>query len=152
MAKTKVKQGEIIKLIIDGDTLVKYNKYYFAKYPRRRVAPILIPTHPSINKWFIMKRPAMNHLKEQWKIFIMWVIENEGLSGLKIQSCTMEFVSFFRTRIRVDCDNTTPKFILDGFVLSGLIVDDDYLHLQSLTLRCAYDKLRPRTEILIHIL
>jgi len=151
MAKTKVKKGESIKLIIDADTLVKYHKYYFAKYPRRRVAPITLPTHPSINKWFILKRPAMNHLKEQWKEFIVWFVEDMKLKDAKIERCTMEFISFFKTRIRTDCDNMTPKFILDGFVMAGLIVDDDYLHLQTLTLRCGYDKYHPRTEILITV-
>ena len=149
---TKIKKGESIKLIIDSSTLAKYNLWYFQKYPRRRVAPIKFPTHPSINSWFILKRPAMNHLKEQWKNFIIWWIADLGLKDANIKFCSMEFISFFKTRARRDCDNTVPKFILDGMVLSGLILDDDYLHLQSLTLRCVYDKSNPRTEIIITVL
>lgn len=50
---------------------------------------------------------------------------------------------------RVDCDNTVPKFILDGFSESGFIIDDDGKHLHSLTLKTGYDKDNPRTEIKI---
>lgn len=152
MTKMKYKAGDAIKLVIDNDTLLKYNSWYFKEYPRRRVAPIARPTHPSVNAWGILKRPAMNALKGKWKNFTMWFVEDMKLKDAQIERCTMEFTSFFRTRIRVDVDNTTPKFILDGFVLSGFIIDDDSLHLQSLTLRCSYDKSHPRTEIIIHIL
>ena len=62
----------------------------------------------------------------------------------------MTFVSYFKTKIRKDVDNTVPKFFLDGFVASGLLVDDDSEHLESLTLKCEYDKDNPRTEIYIY--
>ena len=56
------------------------------------------------------------------------------------------------TKRRIDPDNTVPKMILDGFVESGFIVDDDGGHLKSLTLKTNHDKNRPRTEIEITIL
>ncbi len=52
---------------------------------------------------------------------------------------------------KADCDNMSPKFIIDGLVESGFIIDDDYKHMHSLTLRVGYDKEHPRTEMLIHI-
>ena len=61
----------------------------------------------------------------------------------------MTFISYFKTKIRKDCDNTVPKFLLDGLAESGFIVDDDSQHLESLTLKCGYDKENPRTEIII---
>ena len=48
-------------------------------------------------------------------------------------------------------DNSCPKFILDGLCESGFIVDDDCEHLTQLTLRCAVDSNRPRTEIVVSI-
>ena len=54
-------------ITIDNNTLIKYNKYYFNLHPKRRKEPIETPHHPSINKWFIMKRPQMNALKQNWK-------------------------------------------------------------------------------------
>lgn len=150
--KIEYKSGDTIKLIIDEKTLKDYNQYYFDKYPKRRVAPIIKPLHPSLNKWIIMKRPQMNDTKQKWREFIVWFIAEEGLSNLKIQSCSIECISYHKTKIRVDVDNTIPKFILDGLVSAGLIIDDDYQHIQSLTLRCGYDKDNPRTEIIIYIL
>jgi len=138
-----------IKLVIDASTLDKYNSYYFKKYPKRKKKPIEAPTHPSINKWMIMKRIMMNALKQSWKDFIIWFVEDNKLTNKKIEQCEMTFVSYFKTKIRKDVDNTVPKFILDGMSESGLIFDDDSLHLTSLTLKCGYDKERPRTEIFI---
>jgi hypothetical protein len=138
-----------IKIIIDNDVLDKYNKYYFSKYPKRKVNPIEQPTHPSINKWMIMRRIMMNAVKCKWKEFIVWFVEDQGLTNKNVKKCSMTFVSYFKTKIRKDVDNTCPKFILDGMVESGLIIDDDSLHVESITLRCGYDKLRPRTEIYI---
>ena len=139
-----------IKLVIDNEVLEKYNEYYFKQYPKRKKIPIESPTHPSINKWMIMKRPQMNDLKQKWKDFIIWFVEENKLTNKKIEQCEMTFISYFKTKIRKDCDNTVPKFILDGIAESGLIIDDDSLHLISLTLKCGYDKEWPRTEIFIY--
>jgi len=96
-----------------------------------------------------MKRPIMNALKQTWKDFIIWFVEENGLTNKQIEKCEMMFISYFKTKIRKDCDNTVPKFILDGLADSGLIIDDDSLHVTSLTLKCDYDKENPRTEIYI---
>lgn len=152
MSKKKYKNGDVITLIINEETLDEYNKYYFTKYPRRKKAPIDRPTHPSINKWFVLKRPAMNQMKANWKEFIVWFVNSRGCAGLNIHLCSMKFTSFFKTKIRSDCDNMTPKFMMDGFCEACLIVDDDYRHVRPLILDCGYDKNNPRTEIEITIL
>ncbi len=137
-------------MIIDNNTIEKYNEYYFKQYPRRKKPPIESPTHPSINKWFVMKRPQMNDLKQKIKEFIVWFVEDQGLTNKGIEKCSMTFVSYFKTRMRTDVDNYTPKFFLDGLVESGFIVSDDYFHVESLLLKCGYDKERPRTEIYVN--
>lgn len=139
-----------IKIVIDNKTLDRYNEYYFTNRPRARVVPIKQPYHPSINQWMIMKRPAMNALKQKWKDFIVWVIEDEGLKDLKVDRCTMTFHVFYGTRRRHDVDNTVPKFILDGLCEAGLIVDDSDKNVCEITLRTGYDKDNPRTEIYIY--
>lgn len=138
-------------MVIDNNTLIEYEKYYFKLHTKARKKPIEQPYHPSINKWMIMKRPMMNALKQRWKDFMMWFIEYNGYTNLHIEECEMIFVSYFKTKIRHDVDNTTPKFILDGLAESGFIIDDDSRHLTSLTLKCEYDKENPRTEIFIKI-
>jgi len=139
-----------ILITIDDEDVKEYLIYYFKKYPNRRVAPIDRPTHPSMNKWMIMKRPQMNDTKQKWKEFTVWIVKKNGLENKMIEECEMTFISYFKTKIRKDVDNTSPKFVLDGFPEARLIIDDDSLHLTSLTLKCGYDKLRPRTEIYIN--
>ena len=73
-----------IKLVIDNNTLSDYEKYYFKNHPRASKKPIDNPYHPSINTWMIMKRPMMNALKQKWKDFIIWFIDNQGYSNLQI--------------------------------------------------------------------
>ena len=136
-----------IKLVIDNQVLSEYEKHYFLLHPKARKKPIDHPYHPSINMWMIMKRPMMNALKQKWKDFIIWFIENQGYSNLRIEKCEMKFTIFYSTNRRHDIDNGVPKFILDGFSESGFIIDDDSRHLTTLTLQCDYDKNNPRTEI-----
>lgn len=141
-----------LNLVLDQKVLDGYNTYYFKKYPRRSKAPIEHPYHESINKWFVMQRPQMNALKQRWKEFCIWWIGNLGLSGKNLDQFEMTFTTYMPTKRRIDPDNTVPKFILDGLVESGFIIDDDGRHLRSLTLKTDYDKERPRTEINIKIL
>ena len=141
-----------LNLVLDQKVLDGYNTYYFKKYPRRSKAPIEHPYHESINKWFVMQRPQMNALKQRWKEFCVWWIETLGYTNLKLDQFEMTFTTYMPTKRRIDPDNTTPKFILDGLSESGLIIDDDGKHLRSLTLKTDYDKERPRTEINIKIL
>lgn len=89
----------------------------------------------------------MNELKQKWKSFIIWWINELGLQDKCLDQFEMIFTTYMPTKRRIDCDNTTPKFILDGFAESGFIVDDDGAHLKSLTLKTGYDKNNPRTEI-----
>jgi Holliday junction resolvase RusA-like endonuclease len=91
----------------------------------------------------------MNALKQAWKDFMIWLVWDNGYSNLKIDECNMTFITYFKTKARHDIDNCVPKFMLDGLVDSGFIVDDNSDHLKCLTLKCDYDRENPRTEILI---
>ncbi len=146
------KEGVNIKqyrIVIDQQTLDRYTNYYFSKHPRATNPPIRHPYHPSINEWMIMKRPMMNALKQKWKDFVVWIIEDQGYSNLRIERCNIDVDTYYATNRRHDVDNSVIKFILDGMCDSGLIVDDDSKHVLSLTLRCHTDKDRPRTELTI---
>lgn len=136
-----------IRLTIDNDVLKKYNDYYFSVHTKAKKEPIPYPYHESINKWMIMKRPMMNALKGKWKDFIVWFIDQQGYSNLRIDKCDITFTAFYPNNRRHDIDNSCPKFILDGLVESGFLVDDDWLHLCELKLRCTVDTKNPRTEI-----
>ena len=141
-----------IKMIIDDVTLSLYDDYYFRKHSKAKKKPIEHPYHPSINEWMIMNRPMMNALKQKWKDFIIWFVEKQGYSNLHIKKCEMIFTTYYQTNRRHDVDNSVPKFIVDGFTESGMIIDDDSTHLTKLTLQCKVDINNPRTEIEIKVL
>lgn len=144
--------SKTIQLTIDNSVLERYNKYYFSLHPKAHVPPIKQPYHESINAWMVMRRPAMNNLKQKWKDFIKWLVEEQGYSNLHIERCEISQNIFYSTNRRHDCDNTTPKAILDGLVESGMIVDDDFNHVTKVVLMCGVDKLNPRTELCITVL
>lgn len=140
-----------ISLVIDDEILESYSEYYFSIHTKAHKTPIPHPYHESINVWMIMKRPMMNALKQKWKDFIKWLVDAKGYTNLGIDKCEIEQIVYYPNNRRHDIDNTVPKFILDGLVESGMIVDDDHLHITKLTLSCGVDIERPRTEIKIKI-
>ncbi len=141
-----------IKLIIDNTVIDNYNKYYFTSHPRARKKQIEKPHHPSINQWCILPRIQMNSLKQKWKNFGIWWINELGYSNTGLKNFNITITVYFDTKRRHDVDNQVPKFLLDAFTESGFIIDDDESHLHSLTLKTDYDKQNPRTEIEINTL
>lgn len=138
-----------IKLVIDNAVLDRYSEYYFSIHKRAKKRPIENPYHESINKWMIMRRPQMNAVKQKWKDLICWVVDTQGYTNLHIEKCEVEQSVFYGNARPHDVDNSVPKFILDGLVQSGMIVNDDCKHLRKLTLMCDVDKEYPRTELYI---
>ena len=141
-----------IKITIDRPLLDRYSDFYFSEHPRARVAPIKNPYHESINKWMIMRRAQMNALKQKWKAFINWLVEDQGYSNLHIERCEISQRIYYPTNRRHDTDNSVPKFVLDGLVESGMIVDDDSKHVIKLILECFVDEDDPRTELYISVI
>lgn len=141
---------EDIFLTIDNSVLDEYNKYYFSIHTKAKNVPIKQPYHPSINEWMIMKRPMMNCLKGKWKDFISWFVCSKGYSNLHIQECELEFITYYGNNRTHDVDNTTPKFIIDGLVVGGMLESDDMNHVKKLILSCGENDGYPRTEIIIH--
>lgn len=142
-------RNKTIKLIINNEVLDRYSDYYFSIHTRATKRPIKCPYHESINAWMIMRRPQMNALKQKWKDFICWFAKEQGYSNLHIEKCEISQHVYYPNNRRHDIDNSVPKFILDGLIESGVIVDDDCRHITKLTLSCGFDKENPRTEIYI---
>jgi hypothetical protein len=138
---------EEIKIIIDNKILEEYSKYYFSKYPRRKKKPIEKTIPPSLNQWMVMRRFQMNYQKQAWKEFGAWIVDHKGLGNKKIEKCNIIIEYFFDNNRRHDADNYTPKNLFDSFTVSGLLVDDDFNHVQSLTIKGNYCRENPRTEI-----
>lgn len=137
----------MIKIIINNDILDIYKNYYFDKYPKRKKTPIVKPIPPSLNSWMIMPRFQMNSQKQAWKEFGEWLVDYYGFRNKKIEKCKIIIEYFFDSKRRHDADNYTPKNLFDSFTVSGLLVDDDFNHVESLTIKGSYSKEDPRTEI-----
>lgn len=142
---------EQYKVVIDRDTVDEYTKHYFQVHTKAVKPPIEQPYHPSINQWMVMKRPMMNALKQKWKDFTVWAVKAQGYANLRIERCTITVHTYYATNRRHDVDNSVIKFILDGMVEAGFIVDDDSKHVMALTLCCHTDKDDPRTEIILNV-
>lgn len=138
-----------MKIIIDQNVVDEYNNLYFATHPRATKKRIDHPYHPSVNVWCIKTRIEMNAIKQNWKDFIVWLVKKCGAENLRLDNVAITYDIYHPSKRRTDPDNYTPKFIHDGFVEAGLLVDDDREHLRSLTIRCHVDKDNPRTEITI---
>jgi hypothetical protein len=141
-----------LQLVITEQTLAEYEKYYFGLHPRAKKRPIPHPYHESINQWMIMKRPMMNALKQKWKDFIVWFVDQQGYANLRIEKCEISFRTYYGNNRRHDPDNSCPKFLIDGLCEGGLLVDDDNKHIARIALECYVDEHNPRTEINITIL
>lgn len=146
MGRTK---KNTITLVIDDNVLDTYSNYYFIQHPKAKKKPIKHPYHESINVWMIMKRPMMNALKQKWKDFIQWFVSEQGYANLHIEKCEISQTVYYPNNRRHDIDNSVPKFILDGLVESGMVVDDDCKHITKLILQCDVDTEHPRTEIVV---
>lgn len=140
------------KIVITQQMVDEYCEEYFKQHPRARKAPITRPAHPSINEYSTIDRRAYNSMKQKWKSFIVWVVDKLGYSNLQIEQCNIHYKTYFKTARVRDLDNLSPKFIFDGFIEAGLIVDDNCHHIKQLVIECDFDKENPRMEFTIEVL
>lgn len=82
----------------------------------------------------------------------MWLVNKLGYENLHIEKFQITMKNYYGNRRRRDNDNQSPKFLLDPLVESGMLVDDDYKHLNPLIIMGDYDKENPRMEIIVDIL
>jgi Holliday junction resolvase RusA-like endonuclease len=102
---------------------------------------------PSNNK-FIGKNQRWQYQseKKKWARIIQLFCVPRPREPLKKSRVTI--IYYFKDKRRRDPDNYSGKFILDGLVQSGIIVDDSFSCI-DLKLIGNVDKENPRTEILI---
>lgn len=105
---------------------------------------------PSNNKFMgngSVKKQAHEYqnIKKQWAILIRLAVgRNKPKEAIEKAIVTITY--FFPNRIRRDPDNYSGKFINDGLVKAGVLVDDSFNNVE-LRLIGNYDKDDPRTEI-----
>jgi Holliday junction resolvase RusA-like endonuclease len=139
------------KIVINNEILNLYKEYYFNKYPKKRVMPILKPIPPSFNYFISIKRIAQNSVKQKYKEFSIWLASYYDVANLKLNKAEFTYTFFFPDHRRRDFDNLllTPKFINDGLVEAGVLVDDNGENLMLKFNSFQYDKNNPRVEFII---
>lgn len=132
---------------IDNAAVARYNAHYKQLHPKSRKPAISKPIPPSMNEFMVMGRAQRNSEKQRWKEFVSWLVADLGLSNTQINRCRVELMYYFHDKRKRDYDNYSGKFVFDGLTASGLLVDDSYFVIESLTIRAEVDRSNPRLVI-----
>ncbi|MBU2685529.1 MAG: hypothetical protein KKF27_20000 [Gammaproteobacteria bacterium] len=105
----------------------------------------LRPNYQKSNFWY--KRAETTKIARE-EAFLMC---RNIVCPVKIDKCEIELVFTLPTKRRIDVGNLIAgcKAWLDGVVDSGIIFDDDWLHVTRLSGRPVYKKGVEQTEIII---
>lgn len=139
MARSK---NEIV-VEFNEDNLERFLKEYYKTHRKGKKLIIESPISRSMNKIItITNRIVQNNHKQNRGLYVKFVIEELGLEKLGISSTDLAIHFTFPTKVRHDLDNVLAgiKEYLDSFTEMGTIVDDDYLHIKSITSSASYEK------------
>lgn len=103
---------------------------------------------PSLNKFAGRENGwEYRNAKKAWKELVhMMCLAQRPQQPYAFALVRLEY--FFPDRRRRDPDNYAGKMVLDGLTAAGVIVDDDFSHI-NLTLHGRVDRDRPRLEIYV---
>lgn len=142
MKKDLREKDEIIVEFTEGNLNRFLEEYY--KTHRKGKKPIIeSPIARSMNKIItITNRIVQNTHKQNRGLYVKFVIKELGLEKLGICSTDLAIHFTFPTKVRHDLDNVLAgiKEYMDSFTEMGTIVDDDYLHIKSITSSASYEK------------
>ena len=90
----------------------------------------------------ISNRIIQNNHKQNRGEYVKFVIRELGIEKLGINETDLKIQFVFPTKVRHDLDNSLAgiKEFLDSFTDLGVITDDDYLHIKSITSCARYEK------------
>jgi len=119
------------------------------------VSPLRVPVTKT--KYFALNlngyRNEFYHSLNKAKVEYKKTISNQLLALPKLSVIEISYTYYPKTKRRCDLDNVcsvTAKFFQDALVETGLLEDDDYLHIPKTTfLFGSVDKLNPRIDIRI---
>lgn len=137
---------EITQELVD-----EFNKYYKKTNPRTKKEAISSPLCPTLNKFTTMVRMAQNDSKQKYKKFMMYILEKNNIEKLMLEECEMCYIVTYPTLTRRDLDNAAlnSKYYGDAMVEFGLLKDDSYFQIKSLSFMAKYEKTITKLEIVI---
>lgn len=78
--------------------------------------------HPSLNRWTNWHYRKKHQVKKDWKDEICLLLIK--YKRLQLEKAKVS-ITYYTPNYRSDKENYAPKFIMDGLVKSGLLVDDN---------------------------
>lgn len=137
------REKEIIEIEFNEDNLSRFLKEYYKTHRKGKKTIIESPIARSMNKIItITNRIVQNTRKQNRGEYVKFVLRELGLEKLGINETDLKVEFVFPTKVRHDLDNVTAglKEYLDSFTDLGVITDDDYLHIKSITSCARYEK------------
>lgn len=137
------REKEIIEIEFNEDNLSRFLKEYYKTHRKGKKTIIESPIARSMNKIItITNRIVQNTHKQNRGEYVKFVLRELGLEKLGINETDLKVEFVFPTKVRHDLDNVTAglKEYLDSFTDLGVITDDDYLHIKSITSCARYEK------------
>ena len=138
-----IREKEIIEVEFNEDNLSRFLKEYYKTHRKGKKTIIESPIARSMNKIItIINRTVQNTHKQNRGEYVKFVLRELGLEKLGINETDLKVEFVFPTKVRHDLDNVTAglKEYLDSFTDLGVITDDDYLHIKSITSCARYEK------------
>lgn len=137
-----IKKGKIIVEFTE-DNLNRFLNDYYSTH-RKTKKPIVENCLPrSMNKILVVtNRIVQNNYKKHRGLYIEYVLKELGLGKLGICECDLKVHFVFPTKVRHDLDNMIAglKEVLDPFSDLGVILDDNYSVIKSITATASYEK------------
>ena len=136
-----IRENDTIIIEFTETDLEEWTKQYFKENPRCRKVPLDTCIVRSLNKMLVItNRIVQNNYKQHYKNYTCFVVSKNGYKNLGISEANLYVHFTFPSKVRHDIDNMQIKEIEDGFSEAGLIVDDDYTHIKSITSTASYEK------------
>jgi Holliday junction resolvase RusA-like endonuclease len=143
MEEKDLRQKDTIVVEFTEDNLNRFLKDYYSNH-RKTKNPIVECCLPrSMNKIItITNRIVQNNHKKHRALYVEYVLKELGLEKLGICETDLKIHYLFPTLIRHDLDNMIAgmKEILDPFSDLGVILDDNYKIIKSITATASYEK------------
>lgn len=125
------------------ENLERFLKEYYKSHRKGKKPIIESPLPRSMNKILtVTNRIVQNNHKQNRGLYTKSVIKEFGLEMIGINETDLAVEFVFPTKVRHDIDNLIGglKEIMDSFTDLGVITDDDYLHIKSITSCARYEK------------
>ena len=138
-----MEEKHTIVVEFNQDNLDRFLSEYYKTHRKGKKPIVESPMSRSLNKMLIItNRIVQNAHKQNMKAYTCFIVKDLGLENLGISSANLNVHFVFPTKIRHDLDNFLGgcKEQVDGFSESGLIVDDDYSHIHTISSSAEYIK------------